>query len=80
MEGIKGSPLDSEQIIEVVLRAVVGRTAVNAVTESTRDTPDRKAVMDRLHTFEKESMLDAVNDVLALVAMTVLKIVTQGIF
>ena len=72
MEGIEGSPLDSEQIMEIVLRAAVDTTSVNAVTENTEDTPDRKAVMDWLHTLEKESMLDAVNDVLALLAMTVL--------
>ena len=46
MEGIEGSPLDSEQIMEVVLRAAVDTTSVNAVTENTEDTPDRKAVMD----------------------------------
>ena len=72
MEGIEGSPLDSEQIMDVVLRAAVDTTSVNAVTENTEDTPDRKAVMDWLHTLEKGPMLDAVNDVLALVAMTVL--------
>jgi hypothetical protein len=72
MDGIEGSPLDSEQIMDVVLRAAVDTTSVNAVTENTEDTPDQKAVMDWLHTLEKESMLDAVNDVLALLAMTVL--------
>ena len=58
--------------MEVVLRAAVDTTSVNAVTENTEDTPDRKAVMDWLHTLEKESMLDAVNDVLALLSVTVL--------
>jgi hypothetical protein len=72
MEGIEGSPLDSEQMMEVVLRAAVDKTSVNAVTENTEDTPDRKTVMDWLHTLEKESMLDAVNDLLALLALTVL--------
>ena len=72
MEGIEGSPLDSEQIMDVVLRAAVDTTSVNAVTENTEETPDRKAVMNWLHTLEKGPMLDAVNDVLALVAMTVL--------
>jgi hypothetical protein len=72
MEGIEGSGLDSEEIMEVVLRAAVDATSVNGVTENTKDTPNRKTVMDWLHTLEKESMLDAVNDILALVAMTVL--------
>jgi hypothetical protein len=72
MEGIEGSPLDSDEIMEVVLRAAVGTTSVNGVTENAEDTPNRKTVMDWLHTLEKESMLEAVNDVLALVAMTVL--------
>ena len=72
MEGIEGSPLDSEQIMEVVLRAAVDTTSVNGVTTNTEDTPNREPVMDWLHTLEKEQMLDAVNDVLALVAMTVL--------
>ncbi len=72
MEGIEGSPLDPEDIMEVVLRAAVGTTSVNAVTENTSDTPDRKAVMDWLHTLEKDAMLDAVNDILAMVAMSVL--------
>jgi len=72
MEGIEGSPLDSEEIMEVVLRAAVDTTSVNGVTTNTEDTPNRKAVMDWLHTLEKESMLDAVNDILALMAMTVL--------
>ena len=72
MEGIEGSGLDSEAIMEVVLRAAVGTTSVNGVTENTEDTPDRKTVMDWLHTLEKGPMLDAINDILALVAMTVL--------
>ncbi|WP_200532220.1 ISH3 family transposase [Halorubrum sp. LN27] len=72
MEGIEGSGLDSEEIMEVVLRAAVDTTSVNGVTGNTEDTPNRKTVMDWLHTLEKESMLDAVNDILALVAMTVL--------
>ena len=72
MEGIEGSGLDFEAIMEVVLRAAVGTTSVNGVTTNTADTPDRKTVMDWLHTLEKGSMLDAINDILALVAMTVL--------
>jgi hypothetical protein len=72
MEGIEGSGLDSEAIMEVVLRAAVGTTSINGVTENTEDTPDRKTVMDWLHTLDKGPMLDAVNDILALVAMTVL--------
>ena len=72
MEGIEGSGLDSEAIMEVVLRAAVGTTSINGVTENTEGTPDRKTVMDWLHTLEKGPMLDAVNDILALVAMTVL--------
>ena len=58
--------------MEVVLRAAVDQTSVNGVTTSTEDTPNRETVMDWLHTLEKETMLDAVNDILALVAMTVL--------
>ena len=72
MEGIEGSGLDSEKIMEVALRAAVDTTSVNGVTTNTEDTPNRKTVMDWLHTLEKEPMLDAVNDILALVAMTVL--------
>ena len=72
MEGIEGSSLDSEQIMEVVLRAAADVTSVNGVTTNTEDTPNREPVMDWLHTLEKESMLDAVNDILALMAMTVL--------
>ena len=72
MEGIEGSGLDSEEIMEVVLRAAVDTTSVNGVTTNTEDTPNREPVMDWLHTLEKEPMLDAVNDILALVAMTVL--------
>ncbi len=72
MEGIEGSDLDSENIMEVVLRAAVDTTSVNGVTTNTEDTPNREPVMDWLHTLEKEPMLDAVNDILALVAMTVL--------
>jgi len=72
MEGIEGSRLDSEEIIEVVLRAAVDTTSVNGVTTNTEDTPNRKTVMDWLHTLEKEPMLNAVNDLLALTAMTVL--------
>ena len=72
MEGIEGSGLDPEEIMEVVLRAAVGTTSVNGVTTKTSDTPNRKTVMDWLHTLEKRAMLDAVNDILALVAMTVL--------
>ena len=72
MEGIEGSGLDSEIIMEVVLRAAAGTTSVNGVTTNTSDTPDRKTVMDWLHTLDKGPMLDAINDILALVAMTVL--------
>jgi hypothetical protein len=72
MEGIEGSRLDSEEIIEVVLRAAVDTTSVNGVTTNTEDTPNRETVMDWLHTLEKEPMLDAVNNLLALTAMTVL--------
>jgi len=72
MEGIEGSGLDSEEIMEVVLRAAVDTTSLNGVTTNTENTPNRKTVMDWLHTLEKEPMLDAINDLLALVAMTVL--------
>ena len=72
LEGIEGSPLDPEAIMEVVLRAAVGTTSVNGVTTNTTDTPNRKTVMEWLHTLEKGAMLDAVNDILAMVAMTVL--------
>ena len=72
LPGIEGSPLDPENIMEVVLRAAVGTTSVNGVTENTSETPNREPVMDWLHTLEKDAMLDAVNDILAMVAMTVL--------
>jgi len=72
LEGIEGSGLDSEEIMKVVLRAAVDTTSVNGVTTNTEDTPNRETVMDWLHTLENEPMLDAVNDILALVAMTVL--------
>jgi hypothetical protein len=75
LEGIEGSGLDSEEIMEVMevmLRAAVDTTSVNGVTTNTEDTPNRETVMDWLHTLENEPMLDAVNDILALVAMTVL--------
>ena len=72
MEGIEGSGLDSEEIMEVVLRAAVDLTSVNGVTTNTKETPNRKTVMDWLHTLEKDPMLDAINDILGLVAMTVL--------
>jgi hypothetical protein len=72
LEGIEGSGLDSEEIMEVVLRAAVGTTSVNGVTTNTSETPNRKTVMDWLHTLQKDPMLDAVNNILAMVAMTVL--------
>ncbi len=72
MEGIEGLPLDSEQIMVVVLRAAVDTTSVNGVTTNTEDTPNRDPVIDWLHIRQKEPMLDAVNNVLALMAMTVL--------
>ena len=72
MNGIEGSGLDPEEIMEVVLRAAVGTTSVNEVTTKTSDTPNRKTVIDWLHTLENPVMLDAVNDILALVAMMVL--------
>ncbi len=70
--GIEGSPLDSVDIMEIVLRATVGTTSVNGVTTDTEDTPNREPVMDWLHTLNKESMLDAVSDILATLAMPVL--------
>ena len=72
MPGIEGSSLDSGDIMEVVLRAAVGTTSVNGVTTNTEETPNREPVMDWLHTLDKEPMLDAVNDILAMLAMTVL--------
>lgn len=72
MEGIEGSNLDSDQIMEVALRAAVDQTSVNGIITNTENTPNRETVMDWLHTLEKEPMLDAVNDILALVGMTVL--------
>jgi len=72
MPGIEGSPLDSGDIMEVVLRAAVGTTSVNGVTTNTAKTPNREPVMDWLHTLDKEPILDAVNDILALLAMSVL--------
>ena len=72
MPGIEGSPLDSGDIMEVVLRAAVGTTSVNGVTTNTDETPNREPVMDWLHTLDKEPMLDAVNDILATMAMAVL--------
>ena len=39
MEGIEGSPLDSEQIMEVVLRAAADMSSVNGVTKNTKDHP-----------------------------------------
>jgi hypothetical protein len=72
MAGIEAGALDSEQIMEIVLRAAVGTISVNGVTTNTSDTPNRKTVMDWLHTLEDNAMLDAVNDILAMVAMTVL--------
>jgi len=72
MPGIEGSPLDSGEIMEVVLRAAVGTTSVNGVTTNTTETPNREPVMDWLHTLDKEPMQDAVNDILALLAMSVL--------
>ena len=72
MPGIEGSPLDSGDIMEVVLRAAVGTTSVNGVTTHTDETPNREPVMDWLHTLDKESVLEAVNDILATLAMSVL--------
>ena len=54
MEGIEDSGLDPEEIMEVVLRAAVGTTSVNGVTTKTSDTPNRKTVLDWLHTLEKQ--------------------------
>ncbi|WP_241430479.1 ISH3 family transposase, partial [Natrinema limicola] len=68
MPGIEGSPLDSGDIMEVVLRAAVGTTSVNGVTTNAEETPNREPVMDWLHTLQKDPMLDAVNDILATLA------------
>ncbi|RLM88039.1 ISH3 family transposase [Haloarcula sp. Atlit-7R] len=72
MPGIEGLPLASGDIMGVVLRAAVGTTSVNGVTTNTDETPNREPVMDWLHTLDKEPMLDAVNDILATMAMAVL--------
>ena len=72
MPGIEGSHLDPVDIYDVVLRAAAAMTSVNSVTIHTSNTPDRKAVMDWLYTLEEPPMLNAVNDILALLTMTVL--------
>ena len=72
MAGIEGSSLDSGDIMEVVLRAAVGTTSVNGVTTNTEETPNREPVMGWLHTLDEEPMLDAVNNILATLAMSVL--------
>ena len=71
MEGIEGSGLDSGEIMEVVLGGAVDTTSVNGVTTNTESTPNREPVMDWLHILEEETMLDAVNDILTLMSMTV---------
>jgi len=58
--------------MEVALRAAVRTASVNGVTTNTTETPNRESVMDWLHTLDKEPMLDAVNDILALLALSVL--------
>jgi len=72
MPGIEGRALGSGDIMEVVLRAAVGTTSVNGVTTHTDETPSREPVMDWFHTLEKEPMLEAVDGILATLAMSVL--------
>lgn len=50
MEGIEGSPLDSDDIWPVVTMASVNQSSVWDVTSQTDDTPCDDTVMDRLHT------------------------------
>lgn len=60
--------VDREAILEVVLRASVGSTSVHQVTENTANSPDRKAVMDRLHRVDQESVDAALNRLLGYIA------------
>jgi hypothetical protein len=64
--------VDCQAILEVVLRAAAGSTSVNLVTHDAADTPDRKAVMDRLHLVEADPLSAALNRLLGRLAMTCL--------
>jgi hypothetical protein len=64
--------VDCQAILEVVLRAAAGSTSVNQVTHNAADTPDRKAVMDRLHLVEPDPLRAALNRLLGRLAMTCL--------
>jgi len=46
MEGIEGSGLDSEEILEVVLRAAVDRTSVNGSVDLRQPLTDRKELRE----------------------------------
>jgi len=58
--------------MEVVPRPAVYTTSVNGVTTNTVNTLNRETVIDWLRMLEEELVLDASNDILALVAMAAL--------
>jgi hypothetical protein len=70
--GIEGSPLDPEDIWEVVVRASVGSQSVWEVTSQTDDTPCDDTVMEWLHTLLRPFLEVAANLLLAEQATTIL--------
>lgn len=69
MEGVEGSPLDADPILNVVLRAVVGRTSIwHVCAQAGKDD----TVRAWLRTIDPTVLEDAVNDQLAADATTTL--------
>ena len=72
MEGIEGSPLDSDDIWPVVTMASVNQTSVWEVTSQTDDTPCDDTVLDWLHTLQRDQLEMAANILFRHLALTIL--------
>lgn len=64
--------VDRADIFKVLLRAAVGSMSINQVTKNTSDTPDRRAVVDRLHLVDSEELEATLNQLLGQLAMACL--------
>jgi len=72
MEGIEGSPLDSDDIWAVVILAAVNQTSVWEVCDETDDTPCDDTTMDWLHTLDRGWLEFVANLLFRRLAMTIL--------
>ncbi|GGJ01715.1 hypothetical protein GCM10008995_09380 [Halobellus salinus] len=72
LEGIEGSPLDSDDIWPIVTLASVNQSSVWDVTSQTDDTPCDDTVLNWLHTLQRDHLEMAASILFRHLALTIL--------